>query len=93
MDIRHETIKKKGEFVIDDDGKRIGKLSYLRSSPDEITIYHTEVDEKFRGECLGEDLVEAAVKYARENGLKVVPKCPFAKHVIDQRPEFQDVLA
>ena len=92
MDIRHETIKKKGEFVINDGGKRVGKLSYLRSSENEITIYHTEIDESLRGEGLGEDMVEAAVKYARGNGLKIVPKCPFAKHVIDERPEFKDVL-
>ena len=93
MEIRHETIKKKGVFSIDENGKRRAELKYFHSSPGEITIYHTEVDESLRGEGIGEDMIEAVVKYARENQLKIVPKCPFAKHVIDEQPDFQDVLA
>ena len=92
MEIRHEEIKKKGSFVIDDNGERVAELNYFKSAPGEITIYHTEVNEDLRGEGLGEDLVEAAVKYARANKLKIIPKCPFAAQVIDEKPEFQDVL-
>ena len=92
MEIRHEVVKKKGSFVIEDNGKRVGELNYLMSGPSEITLYHTEVDEKFRGEGLGKDLVEAAVKHARENGLKIIAKCPFAAHVFNEKPEYKDVL-
>jgi hypothetical protein len=92
MEIRHEVVKRKGSFVIDDNGKKVGELNYFISAPAEITIYHTEVNEQLRGEGLGEDLVEAAVKHAREKGLKIIAKCPFAAHVIDERPEFKDVL-
>jgi predicted GNAT family acetyltransferase len=47
----------------------------------------------FAAKDWGEDLVEAGVKFARENSLKIVPNCPFAKKVIDETPEFQTVLA
>jgi predicted GNAT family acetyltransferase len=93
MEIRHSVVKKKGSFVIDDNGKSVGKLDYLISAPDEITLYHTEVDEKFRGEGLGNDLVEAAVKHARQKDLKVIAKCPFARKVIEGAAEMKDVLA
>jgi predicted GNAT family acetyltransferase len=58
-----------------------------------MVIDHTEVDEKLRGEGVGEDMVRAAVEYARENDLKINPACPYARKVIERTPELQDVLA
>lgn len=68
-------------------------MTYKKSGDGVITIDHTEVDSNHRGEGIGEDLVMEAVKYARENDLKIIATCPFAKKVIDETPEFQDVLA
>jgi len=36
--------------------------------------------------------VAAAVDYARTNGWKILPLCPFAKSVFDKTPEYADVL-
>lgn len=93
MEIRHEEQKKKGAFFVEEDGERLAELAYFKSAPGQITIYHTEVREKLRGEGIGQDLVSAAVQYARENNLKIVPTCPYTKKVIDRTPEFHDVLA
>jgi predicted GNAT family acetyltransferase len=93
MDIRHEQNQKEGDFFIEIDGERLGELKYSVSKPGEIAIYHTGVDEKLRGHKAGEKLVAAAVEFARANELKIVPTCPYAKKVIDQTPEYQDVLA
>ncbi|MEP6945032.1 MAG: GNAT family N-acetyltransferase [Acidobacteriota bacterium] len=93
MEIKHESNKRKGSFVVDIDGEKLGELQYFVSSPGQITINHTEVDEKLRGQHVGDKLVAATVEYARANGLKIVPACPFAKKVIDRKPEFQDILA
>jgi predicted GNAT family acetyltransferase len=38
-------------------------------------------------------LVEAVVKFARQNNFQIVPVCPFAKKVIDETPVFQKILA
>lgn len=93
MEIRHVDNKKKGSFEVQVDGEKMGELQYFVSSPGQITIHHTEVDEKLRGQHVGDKLVEAAVEFARAEGLKIVPTCPFAKKVIDRTPKFQDVLA
>lgn len=93
MDIRHVDNGKKGAFVIDVDGEQLGEIEYFVSAPGVITIYHTGVSEKLRGQRAGDKLVAAAVEYARASGLKVIATCPFAKKVIDRTPEFQDVLA
>jgi hypothetical protein len=83
----------RGKFFIGENDRQIGLMTYKKSGDAVIIIDHTEVDSNHRGEGLGEDLVAAAVEFARENDLKIVPTCPFAAKVIDEKPEFQVVLA
>ena len=92
MDIRHDE-GNSGEFYMEKDGKRIALLDYRRSGDSEMTITHTEVGEELAGQGIGKKLVGEAVKYARDNDLKVIATCPFAAKVIAKTPEFQDVLA
>ena len=92
MEIQRKETEDKGKFYIEENNRQIALMTYKKSGG-VITIDHTEVDPKFRGEGLGEDLVTAGVKYARENNSKIVPTCPFAEKVINGKPEFQDVIA
>jgi len=93
MNIQQSEDGNQGNFYIEENEKQLALLTYKKSGDGVITIDHTEVDSNFRGKNIGEDLVAEAVKFARENNLKIVPTCPFAKKVIDDKPEFQDVLA
>lgn len=93
MDIQRDEHGKKGAFFIDENGEWIAELTYFRSGSNQITVDHTEVDPKLRGQGVGEQLVKAAVEYARESDLKINAACPYTKKVIDKTPEFQDVLA
>lgn len=92
MDIQREEHGRKGAFFIDEEGEWVAELTYFRSADNTITVDHTEVDPKLQGQNIGRKLVEAAVNYARENGLKIKPVCPYTRKVIDSTPEFQDVL-
>ncbi len=93
MKIQRMEIDDKGKFFIEENGGQIALMTYKKSSDGIITIDHTEVDPNFRGEGFGKDLVAEAVKFARENDLKIVATCPYAKKIIDKTPEFQDILA
>ena len=93
MEIQRKETENKGKFYIEENGKQIALLTHKKSGAGKIVIDHTEVDESLQGEGIGNDLVEAGVKFARENDLKIVATCPFAKKVIDETPEFQDVLS
>ena len=93
MEIQRKENGNRGEFYIEENGKQIALMTYKKLGEDEIIIDHTEVNESLQGKGIGKDIVEAGVKYARENDLKIVPSCPFAKKVIDETPDFQDVLA
>lgn len=92
MQIQRDEHGRKGAFYIEENGERIAELSYIKNKGT-MTIDHTETAEKLRGEGIGEDMVRAAVEYARENHLKIKPACPYARKVIERTPEFQDVLA
>lgn len=91
MQIQHDEHGRKGAFFIDEDGEWIAELSYVKDDTT-MTIDHTETDEKLRGEGIGQDMIKAAVEYARKNGLKINPACPYARKVIEETPEFQDIL-
>jgi predicted GNAT family acetyltransferase len=56
-------------------------------------IDHTGVEESFGGKGLGRQLVMKAVEYARNNALKILPLCPFAKKVFDKETGIGDVRA
>ena len=91
MQIKNEEHHHAGAFYIDDNGKRVGEMSYyVRGGV--MTIYHTEVDKQLQGMHLGEQLVEAGVNYAREYHLRVRPTCIFARSVFDRTKEYQDLL-
>jgi len=93
MEVKQQEDKKKGSFYVEENGEHLADLEYFHSAAGQITIYHTAVDEKLRGQKVGDKLVAAAVNYSRGNDLKVVPTCAFAKKVIDRTPEYQDILA
>lgn len=92
-EIKHHNNEKNGVFEIYEDGVKAGEMTYTWAETDKFIIDHTEVNEQYGGLGLGKKLVEAAVNFAREKGIKIVPLCSFAKKTIEKTPEFQDVLS
>ena len=92
MQIQREEHKNKGAFFIEENGEWIAEMTYNREGERKLVIDHTEVDESLRGKGIGEQLVEEAVKYARENNLLIKPVCPFVKSVLEKSEEYEDVL-
>ena len=81
----------KGGWVIERDGQRIAEMTYSMAG-DKVIIDHTTVSDVLRGTGTGAKLVAAAADWARANGKKILPLCPFAKSVFDKKPELRDVL-
>ncbi|VED59016.1 GNAT family N-acetyltransferase [Staphylococcus simulans] len=79
-------------YVGRDENNYQAQMTYVPTGPDLFIIDHTEVSEALRGQRVGYAMVEAAVNYASENNMKIVPLCPFAKSVFDKTPEYADVL-
>ncbi len=66
-------------------------LSYT-SANGALDLQHTVVPEAARGRGVGESLVEAAIAYAREQGARVIPSCPFVQSWLDEHPDAQDLV-
>jgi predicted GNAT family acetyltransferase len=79
-------------FDLTIDGARRGYLDYSLPDAATMVIHFVEVDPKLRGQSMGKRLVGAAIEWARANGRQVVPKCWYARSVIENTPEYQDVL-
>ena len=79
-------------FKAEDNGKEMGRISYSESEK-MIIIDSTQVDPLYKGQKIGDQLVEAVVKFARDTQKKIVPLCPFAKAYFEKRPgQYTDVL-
>ena len=74
------------------DAEKAGFLEYNKNKEGILEITHTEVDPEFGGKGLGTELVKAAVADAQKNNLKINSLCPYAKKVIEKKPEFKDLL-
>ena len=79
-------------FVASSDGLR-SFLRYRRAGGDTLDLLSTFVHRDIRGRGVGEALVKAALDYARDGGMAVIPTCWFVDTVIDRNPEYRDLLA
>ena len=61
-------------------------------APGKITLPHTEVPPAFEGRGVASQLAKTALGYAREQGLKVIPICPFMAAYITKHPEWHDLV-
>lgn len=77
---------------MENDGREIALMTYSKAGADKIIIDHTEVDASLKGKGVGKDLVAEGVKFARENNLKIIPLCPFAKAEFEKHDDYADVL-
>jgi predicted GNAT family acetyltransferase len=88
--VDHEQDAHRGAFVINRDGRRLAEMTYTVAGSKTI-IDHTAVDDALRGTGAGARLVKAAVEWARSEGRRLLPLCPFARSVFEKTPEYHDV--
>jgi uncharacterized protein len=77
-------------FEITVDG-HTGFLQYAKTG-DRIELIHTDVPPELGGRGLGGVLAKAALDYAKEAGLKVIPSCPFVKKYVERHAEYAPLL-
>ena len=89
LDIHHEPAAQR--FVA-----RIGSdeavLEYDAGEATTLDYHHTFVPPALRGGGIASQLADFALRYARDNGLKVRPTCPFVARYLERHPEFQSLV-
>ena len=59
-----------------------------------LDFFHTYVPEAFRTEGIAEQVVLAGFEYAKREGLRVIPSCPYvSRGFLRRHPEFQPLVA
>jgi predicted GNAT family acetyltransferase len=92
MEIIQKKGTTKGAFLAKDNDTVIGEMTYVWSNADTMIIDHTAVSPDYRGQGIGNKLVEKAVDYARKNNITILPLCSFARSVFANTPSYSDVL-
>lgn len=90
-DIEHEIDGAKGGFIIEQDDEIIAEMTYSRDD-DKMIIDRTWVDDSLRGQGIARKLLDQAIELARDDKLKVVPRCSYVRAQMQQHEELRDVL-
>jgi len=89
LEIRHEPTAQR--FVANTaSGEAV--LQYDTASAKLLDYHHTFVPPALRGGGIASKLTEYALRYARDNGFKVRPTCPFVARYIQRHPEFAPLV-
>jgi len=68
-------------------------VAYQRPDDGTIELNHTIVPAGERGRGIAGRLVRAAFDYARREGLRVIPTCPYVQAWLEEHPDERDLLA
>ena len=78
-------------FEIHADAELAGYLVYnLRG--ERIALNHTEVLDGYEGKGIGSALIARTLDDLREQGVAVLPFCPFVKSFLQRHPDYLDVV-
>jgi uncharacterized protein len=91
MDVQVRDDPSARRFALTVDGEPAGEAVY-RMRGDVVVIIHSEVDRRFRGHGLANELARQSLDELRERGAKVVPMCPFYAHYVAEHPEYDDIV-
>lgn len=89
MEIIHDIQKQKFYAIID------GLESHLEYVKIEnvLNLIHTYVPIELRGKGIAAKIVKAALTYAEENELKIIPSCSYVAAYIQRHKEYEPLLS
>jgi len=77
--------------AVDESGVVAGFAAYRRSEG-AVELTHTQVDDAFEGHGVGSRLAQGALDALRDEGVRVVPSCPFISAFIQDHQEYADLV-
>jgi uncharacterized protein len=75
----------KSRFELTRDG-HTAELDYTIEG-DRIVLLHTEVPKPLGGQGIGAELIQAALQRAADEGLTIIPLCPYARRWLEKHPD------
>lgn len=84
--------QEQNRFELDLDGDQPAHTDYRREG-DTLVFHHTYVPVAERGQGHAATVVRAGLDYARDNKLKVEPRCSYVAGFIERNPEYNQLKA
>ncbi len=89
IDVRHN--EKAHRFEAEIDGQKA--YAEYETGDDGVMVFtHTIVPKELEGHGIAGTIVKTALDYARENGIRVVPDCPYVATWIERHGEYADLV-
>ena len=86
-----QTVKKEEKrFVIYAEGKEVYVEFEMKNNA--MDLDHTYTHLELRGRGLAAQVVGAALEYAKENNLKVIPTCSYVRSFINKNDEYKELV-
>jgi hypothetical protein len=85
--------KGKNKFYIGEDHNTpLAEITFVFKNENKIIIDHTRVCDALKNQGVGQKLVKLVIEYARQANKKIIPVCPFAKKIMTENEDCQDLL-
>lgn len=79
-------------YVGDSEDTPLAEMTYFMSGNNSIVVDHTHVSEELNGQGIGKLLLKELVDWARNENLKIIPQCPYAKAQMEKNEEYHDMI-
>jgi uncharacterized protein len=89
IDLRDNPGGHRFELLVDGE---VGGLAAYRIRDGVVVITHSEVDRRFRGQGLGNELARRTLDLLRERGDRVEAVCPFFARYVSEHHDWDDIL-
>lgn len=93
MELKHEESTSLNRFYLVENDKVVGEMIYTFAKDHVIDINHTEIDSAYRGQSLGQQLIDAVIDYIKSNNLKAMASCPYAEKMLRRHDSYDDIKA
>lgn len=91
-EIKHEESGEKGRFEMQEGDQVVGELIYELSPEGVMSLTGTYVPKEYEGQGIARELFVATVEFAKNEGRKVIPICPYTVVMFNRMPEYQELL-
>lgn len=81
----------RSRFEVEVDGG-LAQLAYFVLNERVVYMVHTEVPRAAEGHGIAAQLAKTALDWARGEGLRVIPRCPYVRSYIARHPQYDDLV-
>ncbi|GAB3720066.1 GNAT family N-acetyltransferase [Nocardiopsis nanhaiensis] len=92
MDLSVVDVPERSRYEVSADGRVVGFSAYHLVAEGVLALPHVEVEPEFEGKGVASALMRESLDQVREQGLRIMPICPFARAFLERNPDYADLV-